>query len=115
MKQYIDEFCRYMDVERNVSPHTLTAYRNDLEMFREFVRKEQAGEESVEGVSHLTIRRFLASLARDMKKSTMGRKLAAIRSFYKFLVREGKARKNPAELVSTPRKEKKIPFHLDID
>lgn len=115
MKQEIEEFCRYLGTERNVSPHTLKAYRTDLEMFMEFVRADQGGEASVEAVTHLTVRRYLATLNRACAKSTSGRKLAAIRSFFKHLAREGKVRKNPAELVSTPKKEKKVPFHLDID
>jgi integrase/recombinase XerC len=115
VKNEIEEFCRYLGAERNVSPHTLKAYRTDLEMFREFVGKELKGEASVGRVTHLLVRRYLASLAGDSRKSTMGRKLAAIRSFFTYLVREGKARKNPAELVNTPKKEKRVPFHLTID
>jgi integrase/recombinase XerC len=115
MKNEIDEFCRYLGTERNVSPHTLKAYRTDLEMFMGFVRAEQGGEADIEAVTHLTVRRYLAALHRELRKSSSGRKLAAIRSFFKYLAREGKVRKNPAELVSTPKKEKKVPFHLDID
>jgi integrase/recombinase XerC len=115
MKKEIDEFCRYLSVERNVSVHTLDAYRTDLEMFREFVAKELGSPFALEAVSHLIIRRYLARLTIDHAKSTLGRKLAAIRSFFKYLMREGTVRKNPAELVSTPKKEKKVPYHLDID
>lgn len=115
MKKEIDEFCRYLSVERNVSGHTLDAYRSDLEKFREFVAKELGPSFELEAVSHLLIRRYLARLTIDHAKSTLGRKLAAIRSFFKYLMREGKVRKNPAELVSTPKKEKKVPYHLDID
>lgn len=115
MKNAIDQFCRYLAAERNLSPHTLKAYRTDLEMFREFIGKEQRGDAAVDGVTHLVVRRYLASLARECTKSTMGRKLAAIRSFFTYLVREGKARTNPAELVATPKKEKRVPFHLNID
>lgn len=115
VKNEIEEFCRYLVWERNVSPHTLRAYRTDLELFREFVAKELKGEADVEGVTHLLVRRYLASLARDCTKSTIGRKLAAIRSFFTYLVREGKALKNPGELVATPKKEKRVPFHLTID
>jgi len=115
MKNEIDAFCRYLNTERNVSPHTHKAYRTDLELFMGFVRAEQAGEADVEAVTHLTVRRYLATLHRELRKTTSGRKLAAIRSFFKYLAREGKVRKNPAELVSTPKKEKKVPFHLDID
>jgi integrase/recombinase XerC len=115
MKTEIEEFCRYLSVERNVSSHTLDAYRTDLEMFREFLDKELGQAFSLEAVSHLLIRRYLARLTIDHAKSTLGRKLAAIRSFFKYLMREGQVRKNPAELVSTPKKDKKVPFHLDID
>ncbi|TFH65489.1 MAG: tyrosine recombinase XerC, partial [Gemmatimonadales bacterium] len=107
MKKKIDEFCRYLNIERNVSPHTLDAYRTDLEMFREFVAREFGPSFTVEAVSHLVIRRYLARLTIDHAKSTLGRKLAAIRSFFKYLMREGQVSKNPAELVSTPKKEKK--------
>jgi integrase/recombinase XerC len=66
-------------------------------------------------VDHLAIRRFLAHLHGELKKSSIGRKLAAVRAFYRYLLREGIVVKNPAELVSTPKKEQKIPFHLSID
>ncbi|MRR34015.1 tyrosine recombinase XerC, partial [bacterium] len=115
MKKEIDEFCRYLSIERNVSVHTLAAYRTDLEMFREFLARETGPAVTVESVSHLVIRRYLARLTIDHAKSTLGRKLAAIRSFCKYLMREGKVNKNPAELVSTPKKEKRVPYHLDID
>lgn len=115
MKAEIEEFCRYLDIERNVSPHTLDAYRTDLEMFRVFLAGGVGSAVPVEGVTHLLVRRYLARLSVDHAKSTLGRKLAAIRSFFKYLVRQGKVRKNPAELVSTPKKEKNVPYHLDID
>jgi len=115
MKKEIDEFCRYLNIERNVSSHTLDAYRTDLEMFRVYIVRELGSPVTVESVSHLLIRRYLARLTIDHAKSTLGRKLAAIRSFFKYLMREGKVRKNPAELVSTPKKEKRVPYHLDID
>lgn len=115
MKKEIDQFLAYLAVERNVSPHTLKAYRTDLEMFRQFVVQDQGAETGVEEVTHLAIRRYLALLHREHAKSSIGRKLSAIRAFYKYLLRQGGIRKNPAELVSTPKKEKRVPFHLNID
>lgn len=114
MKREIEEFLNYLGTERNASPHTLDGYGSDLEMFRRFVAGEEA-DPSVESVTHLTIRKYLSLLHRDHRKSSIGRQLAAIRALYKYLLREGKVRKNPAELVSTPKKEKKVPFHLNID
>ncbi len=115
MKKEIEEYLGYLGTERNVSPHTLKAYRTDLHMFREFLLREHGSEITPDSVSHLAVRRYLALLHKDHKKSSIGRSLAAIRALFKYLLREGKVRRNPAELVSAPKKEKKVPFHLDID
>jgi len=115
MEQEIAAFIRHLETERNASPHTLAAYRSDLAQFREFVQGELGTSAGPEGVSHLLIRRWLALLHRDHTKSSVGRKLAAVRAFFKHLVRIGSLVKNPAELVSTPKKEKRVPYHLSID
>jgi integrase/recombinase XerC len=115
MNNYLDRFLTYLTVERSVSPHTVTAYRNDLEQFLRFLATGTSPPSHPEEVDHLAIRRFLAHLHGELKKSSIGRKLAAVRAFYRYLLREGIVVKNPAELVSTPKKEQKIPFHLSID
>jgi integrase/recombinase XerC len=111
----IEVFCRYLDTERNVSPHTLEAYRRDLEQLSVFILREKGEAVTVADVDHLVLRRYLAQLGRSSKKSSIGRKLAAIRSFFKYLLRCGIVSKNPAELIATPKKENRLPFHLDID
>src|SRR5512136_3169974 len=115
MQQEIDQFLAHLGSERNVSPHTLAAYRVDLGQFREFVRADRGGEVGVAAVDHLLVRRWLAQLHRSHTKSSIGRKLAALRTLFKYLLREGIVAKNPAELVSTPKREKKVPYHLAID
>lgn len=115
MKTEIEQFCQYLSIERNVSPHTLKGYGADLEQFMEFVRRERGGDAAVAAVDHLLIRRFMALLHRDHKKSSVGRKLAAIRAFFKYLLREGRVVKNPAALIAAPKQEKRVPFHLNID
>jgi integrase/recombinase XerC len=115
MLQAINQFIQYLAVERNVSSHTIAAYASDLAQFQSFVLRERGDDIGVETVDHLLIRRYLALLHKDHRKSSIGRKLAAIRAFFKYLVREGRMVKNPAELVSTPKKEKRLPFHLNID
>ncbi|HEY6007109.1 MAG TPA: tyrosine recombinase XerC [Geobacteraceae bacterium] len=115
MKQAIDAFSRYLGSERNVSPHTLEAYCRDLEQFRRFLVRERGEEAGPAAVTHLLIRRYLAELHREYRKSSIGRKLAAIRALYTYLLRTGSVEKNPAELVSTPKREKKLPYHLSID
>jgi integrase/recombinase XerC len=115
LSEQIAFFCRYLDTERNVSPHTISAYRSDLEQLTAFVAREAGGVARVSDVDHLLLRRYLALLGKRAKKSSVGRKLAAIRSFFRFLVRQGVVAKNPAELIATPKKENRLPFHLDID
>lgn len=115
MKNEINQFIRYLATERNVSGHTLEAYGSDLEQFFDFLRRERGDEASAKDVDHLLIRRYMALLHKSHKKSSIGRKLAAIRALFRYLLRLGMVVKNPAELVSTPKKEKRIPFHLTID
>jgi len=115
MHEEIATFTRYLATERNVSSHTLDAYTSDLSQFMAFVRRERGDNAGADRVDHLLIRRYLAFLHKDHRKSSIGRKLASLRAFFKYLVREGVVQKNPAELVSTPKKEKRVPFHLNID
>jgi integrase/recombinase XerC len=115
LSEQIEVFCGYLDTERNVSPHTLAAYRRDLEQLAAFMTRETGRAAEVGDIDHLLLRRYLAQLGKRAKKSSLGRKLAAIRSFFRFLVRRGVVDKNPAELIATPKKENRLPFHLDID
>jgi integrase/recombinase XerC len=113
MGRVIERFLQHLAVERNLSPHTVTAYGLDLEQFALFLSAE--GIPWPQGVDYLAIRRFLALRHRELAKSSMGRKLAAIRAFFTYLLREGVVTSNPAELVSTPKQERPVPFHLSID
>jgi integrase/recombinase XerC len=101
----------YLKIERNASPNTLTNYAVDLASFAAF-----AGERDIRDVDHLALRRFLADMrAKNYSKRTTARKLASLRSFFKFLYREGYIKTNPATAVSTPKLEKKLPKFLDVD
>jgi integrase/recombinase XerC len=115
LSRQITVFCDYLDTERNVSPHTLEAYHRDLEQLAAFVHREKGEGATVSDVDHLLLRRYLALLGKGARKSTVGRKLAAIRSFFRYLLRRSVVVKNPAELIATPKKENRLPFHLDID
>jgi integrase/recombinase XerC len=115
LTEHIREFSVYLETERNVSWHTLQAYRSDLAQMLSFVQREKGETASALDVDHLLLRRYLSQLSKFAKKSSIGRKLAAIRSFFRFLLRRGTINKNPAELVATPKKEQRLPFHLDID
>lgn len=110
MDKYIEQFNNSLKAEHDVSVHTLRAYTRDLQEFFSFIDK------SPQDIDNLDIRGFLASLHhRRLKKSSISRKLATLRSFFKYLHREGYVKKNPAKLVSSPRVDKLIPRFLTID
>ena len=98
-----------------MSPHTLTAYRRDLEEFVAFLRKYYGVSEwSWQGLDRLAIRGFLAHLTRKkLNKRSISRSLSAVRSFYKFLHRNEQVEANPARGVSSPKQDKYLPSHLD--
>lgn len=120
MDQLIEGFLRHLQFERNLSPHTLRNYSSDLEQFRSHLLPAGSAtlppDFDVGEIDHLTIRDFLSALyARRNGKSSVARKLATLRSFFKWLSREGYVTVNPAKLVSTPRLEKKLPVHLNVE
>jgi integrase/recombinase XerC len=105
LEKHIESFLRTMRAERNASPHTLRAYASDLGRFAAFL-----GEADAAKVDHVAIRRFLSHLYdQNLSKTSVARTLAALRSFYRWLAREGEVEQNPAALVSTPRLPKKLP------
>ena len=115
LTEQIAAFCTYLETERNVSPHTVAAYGRDLKQLAEFVGREKGEGAQARDVDHLLLRRYLALLGKRARKSSIGRKLAAIRTFFRFLLRRGIIARNPAELIATPKREQRLPFHLDID
>jgi integrase/recombinase XerC len=119
MQALLEQFERHLSVERNVSPHTLLAYRRDLAGFLAFLRTDLKWEESgaalVQRIDQIALRRYLAALYKRCRRTTIGRKLSAIRTFCGFLVREGVLAVNPGELVGTPRAEKYLPKTLTVD
>lgn len=110
LKEHIEHFIASLKAEKDISIHTERAYVKDLEEFVTFTGKKP------EEIDNLDIRAFLASLhQRDLKKTSISRRLATIRSFFKYLHREGIVRRNPAKLVSSPRLTKTLPRSLSID
>ena len=112
MKSLLEKFLAYLRYERNASPHTLRNYESDLAQFFSFLETQKRGLPDPTKISHHDIRAFLASLhegARIRKKSSIARKVASLRSYFKYLHREGVIRENPAALVSTPKLPKRLP------
>lgn len=113
MKSAIDKYLRYLRIERNASPHTITSYENDLRQFLEFITEYFGLEDSnpdINGIERLTIRLWLGELSEeDYAKSTIARKVAALRSFFKYAFKRGLIEKNPAHLLIVPKKDKPLP------
>src|SRR5215510_16017748 len=120
-RNQLTSFLDHLRYERNVSAHTLRNYESDLKQFVEYLAPAdqttgKRTEPHLKQVDHITIREWLSTLHSGRKKKTsIARKLAALRTFFQFLVREGVLEQNPAKLVATPRKEKKLPVHLSIE
>jgi integrase/recombinase XerC len=110
-----DHIQAFLEALRNraVSEHTLASYEFDLHDFEAFLKLRQAAFDSVD---HIFIRDFLNHLyERNLKKTSIARKLACLRTFFKFLVRDRQLKTNPAELVSSPRLPKTLPSYLPED
>src|ERR1035437_8761863 len=111
MDDLIERYISYLRYERNASPHTIRNYQSDLLQFRDYLKEgDPDAAVDVRTIDTLRIRGFLGFLfEREKKKSSIGRKLAAVRAFYKFLAKEGVLAVNPAAAVSTPKLDKTLP------
>ncbi|MEM1247597.1 MAG: tyrosine recombinase XerC [Acidobacteriota bacterium] len=114
MKRLLSDFLRYLELERGVSPHTLRAYRRDLETFLDFLA-EQAPEaaESPRSIDALHLRAFLAQRHRDgLARSSQARLLSSLRAFFRYAEAEDQIEASPAEGLPTPKAPKTLPRHL---
>jgi integrase/recombinase XerC len=124
IKNLISAFIESLAVEKGYSVNTCRGYRNDLEGFTEYLaqthfpgnRRSQTGDHiKIDGVNTITIRGYLGWLHKKNKKTTIARKLSAVRSFFKFLVKRGVIDDNPADSILTPKQDKTIPQYLPVD
>jgi len=110
MQEHINRFIRYLEVERGVSVHTVRAYRKDLEEFFAYAAAKP------EDMDLIDIRGFIAGqINKGLSKITVSRRLSSVRSFFKYLHREGYITANPAKLVSNPKIPKMLPRYLSVD
>jgi integrase/recombinase XerC len=116
MKVAIAKYLEYLQSVKNSSPHTILNYRKDLEQFLVYLSPPAARPPALTGVTHSLIREFVGHLHdHGLEKSSIARKLAALRSFFKYCVREGHLKENPARLVPTPKLPKRIPSVLSAE
>jgi integrase/recombinase XerC len=108
MDRLIEKFLRYLEIEKNSSSHTVLNYKIDLAEFSKFLQ-----DKPISDVDYLTLRKYLAHLKEiNLNNRTISRKLSCLRSFYKFLFREGLIKNNPVVMLSSPKQEKILPKFL---
>jgi integrase/recombinase XerC len=116
MKTTIAKYLEYLRAVKNSSPHTISNYGKDLGQFVAYLSPPGLEPPALSAVTHNTIREFVGHLHdHGLQKSSIARKLAALRSFFKYCVREGRLQENPARLVPTPKLPKRIPSVLSAE
>jgi len=120
MHSLVQQYAAHLRNERNLSPHTLRNYLSDLAQFQSFLVERELAQDS-DGVVDVgkidihVVRAYLASLAQDRKKSSIGRKLAALKGFFRYLVTVKRLEKDPLVLINSPKQEKPLPKFLTVD
>jgi integrase/recombinase XerC len=120
VEELIQQYTDHLRNERNVSPHTLRNYLSDLAQFHQFLSERELaldskGSVNVRKVDIHVVRAFLASLTRDRKKSSIGRKLAALKGFFRYVIANKQIEKDPLLLIHSPKQEKPLPTFLSVD
>lgn len=122
MNSLIKKYLHYLKVEKNASPHTVLSYKTDLMQFRAYLAGETEGihadedEPEVKSVNRTVIRMWLGKLsAEGLNRSTISRKVASLRSFFKYCYKRGFIDANPAQLLIIPKKGKRLPHTVDQD
>lgn len=111
LDRFIEKFFRFLEIEKNASKYTSINYSHDLKEFKEFAK-----DIPLEKIDYLLLRRFLAHLKNNnLSKRTINRKLSCLRSFFKFLFKEGLVKTNPATLLSSPKQDRHLPQFLTED
>ncbi len=116
MKEHIKEFVKYLELERSASFETVRNYRTDLNQFLEHLtRVKKKRNIDIREIDHNDVFSFLGRLHFTHKKSSIGRKLSALRSFFDFLIKREYISINPASLISQPKFQKGIPQFFSVD
>jgi integrase/recombinase XerC len=116
MLQAIEKYLEYLRSVRNSSPHTVLNYGKDLQQFAAYLTPPEEKIPALAKISHQIIREYVGHLhSQGLQKSSIARKLASLRSFFKYCVREVMLKENPARLVPTPKLPKRIPSVLSAE
>ena len=113
---FIDLFVDSISSEKGYSENTCRAYRHDLKEFAEYLADHNGDDKSAPEVPDaLMIRSYMGFLYKKNKKSTMARKLSALRSFFRYLFRQGLIADNPTDSIMTPKQDQMVPLYLTVD
>jgi len=116
MKEKIEKFIQYLRYERNVSPETIREYRRDIQQFADFLAPPGAKAPALGDIDHRIVREYVGSMYdRKLERASVARRLASLRTFFKFSVREKWCTQNPARLVATPKLPKRVPQVLTAE
>ena len=111
MYKYIEEFIKYLEVQKNYSPNTLLNYKKDLDEYYDFLNDNNY---SFNDMDYKKCTNYLLFLdKRNLKKTSISRRLSSLRTFYKYLVLNSVLETNPFNLVSSPKKEKRMPKFIN--
>lgn len=110
LKFLAPEFYAHLEKEKAASPHTVRAYKGDIEDFLAYLEKQ-----SDKAVDHRTIRAYMVSVYKGLKKSSLARKVSSIKAFFRFLQKRGYSEENPAQVIKNPRIEKHLPKFYTVD
>ena len=110
----IADFILYLKLEKNASEHTISGYQTDIANFLAYTQKQQGASVGLETVNQMLIRSYLAHMKNnEYERRTIARRIAALRSFFRFLCRENVLEDNPFNTIHTPKLEKRLPEFLD--
>src|SRR5882724_10876575 len=116
MRKQVGRYLQYLRVERGASPHTLKSYREDLMALAEYLAGEDGSTPEPAGITIGELRGFVAALHEaGYAKASIARRMASVRSFFRFGQREGWVKTNPAKPLRNPRKSQKLPHFLSTD
>src|ERR1700704_4970500 len=108
---FLERFIQYIKFEKRYSPHTVSAYRSDLDQFIGFLNRPEETVSHPKDITHYQIRNWMVELMnQQLTARSINRKVATLRKYFKFLVQEGVLTVNPASKINTP----KIPKHLPV-
>lgn len=110
---YSDKFLNYLAIEKNYSPHTITNYKIDLIDFEKFINSLSLSGKDIKDIDYFILRKFLGYLTeKKIAKRTLSRKISTLKSFFKFMLREGEVKGNPASSLIYPKLDKPLPKFL---